>query len=62
MCIRARPWRALAATSRWMVIAVLTIAVLLPLSFIVVQSLLSAPFFDANRTFGIDGYRFLIHI
>ncbi|VVD67905.1 spermidine/putrescine ABC transporter permease [Pandoraea iniqua] len=55
----ASPWRALAATSRWMVIAVLTIAVLLPLSFIVVQSLLSAPFFDANRTFGIDGYRFI---
>ncbi len=53
------PWRALAATSRWLVIAVLTVAVLLPLSFIVVQSLLSAPFFDANRTFGIDGYRFV---
>nr|WP_246181715.1 iron ABC transporter permease [Pandoraea cepalis] len=32
---------------------------MLPLSFIVVQSLLSAPFFDANRTFGIDGYRFV---
>ncbi|MGC7404733.1 ABC transporter permease [Pandoraea pneumonica] len=55
----ASPWRALAATSRWLVIAVLTIAVLLPLSFIVVQSLLSAPFFDASRTFGIDGYRFI---
>ncbi|BDD91619.1 iron ABC transporter permease [Pandoraea sp. XJJ-1] len=53
------PWRALAATSRWLVIAVLTVAVMLPLSFIVVQSLLSAPFFDANRTFGIDGYRFV---
>jgi len=55
----ASPWRALAATSRWLVIAVLTIAVLLPLSFIVLQSLLSAPFFDASRTFGIDGYRFI---
>ncbi|AJP56068.1 spermidine/putrescine ABC transporter permease [Pandoraea vervacti] len=55
----APPWRALAATSRWLVIAVLTIAVLLPLSFIVLQSLLSAPFFDASRTFGIDGYRFI---
>ncbi|AKC69151.1 ABC transporter permease [Pandoraea oxalativorans] len=55
----AAPWRALAATSRWLVIAVLTIAVLLPLSFIVLQSLLSAPFFDASRTFGIDGYRFI---
>ncbi|MDR3397215.1 MAG: iron ABC transporter permease [Pandoraea sp.] len=55
----ASPWRAFAATSRWLVIAVLTIAVLLPLSFIVLQSLLSAPFFDASRTFGIDGYRFI---
>ncbi|MDN4575961.1 spermidine/putrescine ABC transporter permease [Pandoraea cepalis] len=55
----ATPWRALAATSRWLVIAVLTVAVMLPLSFIVVQSLLSAPFFDVNRTFGIDGYRFV---
>ncbi|VVD65097.1 spermidine/putrescine ABC transporter permease [Pandoraea cepalis] len=53
------PWRALATTSRWLVIAVLTVAVMLPLSFIVVQSLLSAPFFDANRTFGLDGYRFV---
>ncbi|VVE64089.1 spermidine/putrescine ABC transporter permease [Pandoraea captiosa] len=55
----APAWRALAATSRWLVIAVLTIAVLLPLSFIVLQSVLSAPFFDAGRTFGIDGYRFI---
>ncbi|WP_367889809.1 ABC transporter permease [Burkholderia sp. S171] len=52
-------WRGLGATFRWIVIAVLTVAVLLPLSFIVVQSFLNAPFFDANRTFGIAGYRFI---
>ena len=52
-------WRGLGATFRWIVIAVLTVAVLLPLSFIVIQSFLNAPFFDANRTFGIAGYRFI---
>ena len=52
-------WRGLGATFRWIVIAVLTVAVLLPLSFIVLQSFLNAPFFDANRTFGIAGYRFI---
>jgi iron(III) transport system permease protein len=52
-------WRGLGATFRWIVIAVLTAAVLLPLSFIVIQSFLNAPFFDANRTFGIAGYRFI---
>jgi len=41
-------WRGLGATFRWIVIAVLTVAVLLPLSFIVVQSFLNAPFFDAT--------------
>lgn len=44
---------------RWIVVAVLAVAVALPLGFIVFQSLLSTPFFDANRTFGIDGYRFI---
>ncbi|WP_240702079.1 ABC transporter permease [Trinickia terrae] len=52
-------WRNLAALFRWLVIAVLAASVLLPLSFIVLQSLLSAPFFDADKTFGIDGYRFI---
>ncbi|SAL24014.1 ABC transporter permease [Caballeronia humi] len=52
-------WRGLTATFRWIVIAVLTVAVLLPLSFIVFQSLLNAPFFDANKTFGIAGFKFI---
>ncbi|SAL57717.1 ABC transporter permease [Caballeronia telluris] len=51
--------RGLAATSRWIVIAVLTVAVLLPLSFIVFQSLLNAPFFDVNKTLGIAGFKFI---
>jgi iron(III) transport system permease protein len=54
-------WRGLGPLFRWLVIAVLTTAVALPLSFIVLQSLLSAPFFDASRTFGVDGYRFIFH-
>jgi iron(III) transport system permease protein len=52
-------WRGLEASFRWIVIAVLTVAVLLPLSFIVIQSFLNTPFFDANRSFGIAGYRFI---
>ncbi|MCA7950419.1 iron ABC transporter permease [Burkholderia seminalis] len=49
----------LAGMLRWIVVAVLTIAVALPLGFILFQSLLSAPFFDANKTLGIDGFRFV---
>jgi len=49
----------LAGVLRWIVVAVLTVAVALPLGFILFQSLLSAPFFDANRTLGIDGFRFI---
>ncbi|CAL8481261.1 ABC transporter permease [Caballeronia sp. S22] len=52
-------FRRLAAMFRWIVIAVLTVAVLLPLSFIVFQSLLNAPFFDANKTFGVAGFKFI---
>ncbi|MCA8026081.1 MULTISPECIES: ABC transporter permease [Burkholderia] len=49
----------LAGMLRWIVVAVLTIAVALPLGFILFQSLLSAPFFDANKTLGIEGFRFV---
>ncbi|MBK1819372.1 iron ABC transporter permease [Burkholderia cenocepacia] len=49
----------LAGMLRWIVVAVLTIAVALPLGFILFQSLLSAPFFDANKTLGIEGFRFI---
>ncbi|TCW85043.1 spermidine/putrescine ABC transporter permease [Burkholderia sp. SRS-46] len=55
----ASPLQPLAGMLRWIVIAVLTVAVALPLGFILFQSLLSAPFFDANRTLGIDGFRFI---
>ncbi|NHH83645.1 ABC transporter permease [Burkholderia gladioli] len=51
--------RPLAGMLRWLVVAVLTVAVALPLGFILFQSLLSAPFFDANRSFGLDGFRFI---
>jgi iron(III) transport system permease protein len=49
----------LAAMLRWIVLAVLTVAVALPLAFIVFQSLLSAPFFDANKTLGLESFRFI---
>ncbi|MCA8110422.1 ABC transporter permease [Burkholderia cepacia] len=49
----------LAGMLRWIVVAVLTIAVALPLGFILFQSLLSAPFFDANKTLGIEGFGFV---
>ncbi|WP_175855821.1 iron ABC transporter permease [Burkholderia anthina] len=49
----------LAGMLRWIVVAVLTIAVALPLGFILFQSFLSAPFFDANKTLGIEGFRFI---
>src|ERR1700741_2313314 len=34
-------------------------AVLAPLSLIAYQSLLNAPFFDAQKSAGLDGYRFI---
>ncbi len=51
----------LAGLFRWLVIATLTIAVALPLGFILFQSVLSAPFFDANRALGLDGFRFIFN-
>ena len=52
-------WRGLSSLFRWSVIAVLTVVVLLPLSFILFQSLLDTPFFDANRQFGVGAFRFI---
>ncbi|MDR8030938.1 iron ABC transporter permease [Burkholderia cenocepacia] len=49
----------LAGMLRWIVVAVLTVAVALPLGFILFQSLLSAPFFDANKALGVEGFRFI---
>ncbi|CAN0625876.1 iron(III) transport system permease protein [Burkholderia multivorans] len=57
--LRAGSLQPLAGMLRWIVVAVLTVAVALPLGFILLQSLLSAPFFDANKTLGIDGFRFV---
>src|SRR3984893_1894749 len=52
-------WRGLSAMFRWSVIVVLTVVVLMPLSFIVFQSLLNTPFFDANRAFGTGAFQFI---
>jgi len=49
----------LAGLPRAVTILVTAAAVLAPLSLIVYQSLLSAPFFDAVKTVGIDAYAFV---
>lgn len=45
--------------SRWLTIGLVLVAVLMPLSLIVYQSLLSAPFFMPDKTLGLDAYRFI---
>ena len=49
----------LAALPRALTILVTAAAVLAPLSLIVYQSLLTAPFFDAAKTVGLDAYAFI---
>jgi iron(III) transport system permease protein len=44
---------------RTLTIAVTAMAVLGPLGLIIYQSLLSAPFFEANKSVGLDAYRFI---
>jgi iron(III) transport system permease protein len=48
-----------AALPRALTIIVTGAAVLAPLSLILYQSLLSAPFFDARKTLGLDAYEFI---
>lgn len=50
---------ALAAVPRGLTILVTAAAVLAPLSLILYQSLLDAPFFDARRQLGLDAYAFI---
>ncbi|NHL68848.1 iron ABC transporter permease [Burkholderia ambifaria] len=57
--LRASGLQPLPGMLRWIVVAVLTVAVALPLGFILFQSLLSAPFFDANKTLGVEGFHFI---
>jgi iron(III) transport system permease protein len=49
----------LAGVPRALTILLTAAAVLAPLSLIVYQSLLSAPFFDAVKTVGVDAYAFI---
>jgi iron(III) transport system permease protein len=48
-----------AALPRALTIAITAAAVLAPLGLIAYQSLLSAPFFDARKTLGLDAYAFI---
>jgi len=49
----------LAHLPRALTILVTAAAVLAPLSLILYQSFLDAPFFDAKKAFGLDAYRFI---
>src|SRR5438477_11649108 len=49
----------LARIPRALTIVITAAAVLAPLSLIFYQSFLSAPFFDARKTFGVDAYEFI---
>lgn len=51
-----RKWQSL---PRGVVVALTALAIYLPLSLIVVQSFLSAPFFVPVKNFGLDAYRFI---
>ncbi|HEX4331672.1 MAG TPA: iron ABC transporter permease [Usitatibacter sp.] len=55
------PQGALAGLFSWRSLTILltAAAVLGPLSLIIYQSLLSAPFFEANKSVGVDAYRFI---
>ncbi len=57
--LATRGLRPLAGVLRWLVIAVLTLAVVLPLGFILFQSALNAPFFDAKRAVGTSSFAFI---
>ncbi len=50
----------LSASPRFLTILVTAAAVLSPLSLILYQSFLSAPFFDAQKTASLDAYRFVL--
>ena len=49
----------LARIPRALTIVIMAAAVLAPLSLIFYQSFLSAPFFDARKTFGLEAYEFV---
>ncbi len=51
-----RRWQSL---PRGVVVALTALAIYLPLSLIIFQSFLSAPFFMPSRKFGIEGYEFI---
>ena len=57
----AAPQGAIAGLFSWRALTILVTAaaVLGPLSLIVYQSLLNAPFFEANKSVGLDAYRFI---
>ncbi|WP_249383867.1 iron ABC transporter permease [Chitinivorax sp. B] len=54
-----RRWFPTAGVARWLTIAAVTLAVMTPLTLIVYQSLLNAPFFMPNRAISLEAYRFV---
>ncbi|SKD04619.1 iron(III) transport system permease protein [Burkholderia sp. CF099] len=54
-----RRWQATDVMTRWLVIIVTTIAVVVPLAMILYQSFLSGPFFLPKKAISLDAYRFV---
>lgn len=53
------PRRGVPNISRWLVIGITVLVVMLPLAMIAYQSLLNAPFFMPNKQASLDAYRFV---
>jgi iron(III) transport system permease protein len=56
---RRAGWLSRLPAPRWLVIAVVTSVVFMPLALIVYQSLLNAPFFMPTKAISLDAYRFI---
>jgi iron(III) transport system permease protein len=56
---RPAGWLSRLPAPRWLVIAVVTTVVFMPLALIVYQSLLNAPFFMPTKAISLDAYRFI---
>lgn len=51
-----RKWQSL---PRGLVVLITTLVIYVPLSFIVIQSILSAPFFSPSKVFSLEAFRFI---
>ena len=49
----------MAVPPRGVVVLITALAIYVPLSFIIIQSFLSAPFFSPSKVFSLDAFRFI---